>query len=69
VPGIVLDTDVVSEPKRAVPDPHVVAWYARHAADDLYLTSTVLAELAFGIELIPAGRRRRSLESWLGDPG
>jgi predicted nucleic acid-binding protein len=28
VPGIVLDTNVVSEPKRAVPDPHVVAWYA-----------------------------------------
>jgi toxin FitB len=65
VPGIVLDTNVVSEPKRAVPDPHVVAWYARRPADDLYLTSTVLAELAFGIELMPAGRRRRSLEGWL----
>jgi hypothetical protein len=56
---------VVSEPKPAVPDRHVVAWYARQAADDLYLTSTVLAELAFGIEILPAGRRRRSLETWL----
>jgi len=27
--------------------------------------STVLAEVAFGIELLPAGRRRRSLEIWL----
>jgi toxin FitB len=55
VPGIVLDANVISEPKRAIPDPHVVAWYARQPADDLYLTSTVVAELAFGIELIPAG--------------
>jgi toxin FitB len=67
LPGIVLDTNVVSEPKRAVPDPNVVAWYARQSADQLYVTSTVLAELAFGIELLPAGRRRRSLEAWLGE--
>jgi hypothetical protein len=38
-------------------------------ASPLTTSSTVVAELAFGIELIPAGRRRRSLESWLGDPG
>jgi predicted nucleic acid-binding protein len=63
--GILLDTHVVSEPKRALPNPHVVAWYARQPADHLYLTSTVVAELAFGIELLPAGRRRRSFEAWL----
>jgi predicted nucleic acid-binding protein len=67
LPGIVLDTNLVSEPKRAVPDPNVVAWYARQSADQLYVTSTVVAELAFGIELLPAGGRRRSLEAWLGE--
>jgi predicted nucleic acid-binding protein len=65
--GIVLDTNLVSEPKRARPDARVVAWYARQAVDDLYLTSTVVAELAFGIELLPAGRRRRSFEVWLSE--
>jgi predicted nucleic acid-binding protein len=65
--GIVLDTNLVSEPKRARPDARVVAWDARQAVDDLYLTSTVVAVLAFGIELLPAGRRRRSFEVWLSE--
>ena len=65
MPGIVLDTNVISEPRRRVADPSVVAWYARQSADQLFLTSTVVAELAFGIELLPAGRRRRGFEEWL----
>ena len=65
MPGIVLDTDVVSEPRRRVADPSVVAWYTRHSADQLFLTSTVVAELALGIELLPAGRRRGGFEEWL----
>jgi predicted nucleic acid-binding protein len=67
LPGIILDTNVVSEPKRAVPDPNVVAWFAEQAADRLYLTSTVVAELAFGVELMAPGRRRRAFERWLRD--
>jgi toxin FitB len=67
LPGIVLDTNLISEPKRAAPDPNVVAWYARQSADQLYVTSTVVAELAFGIELLPAGRRRHSFEAWLAE--
>ena len=65
MPGIILDTNVVSEPKRARPDTNVVAWFERQAADQLYLTSTIVAELAFGIEIMPAGRRRRGFEIWL----
>lgn len=60
-----LDTNLVSEPKRPVPDPRVVAWYARQPVATLYLTSTVVAELSFGIELLPDGRRRRGFEAWL----
>ncbi|MGH6899556.1 MAG: type II toxin-antitoxin system VapC family toxin [Geminicoccaceae bacterium] len=65
MPGIILDTNVVSEPKRARPDANVVAWFERQAADQLYLTSTIVAELAFGIEIMPPGRRRRGFEIWL----
>ena len=60
-----LDTNLVSEPKRPMPDPNVVAWYAHQPVGSLYLTSTVVAELSFGIELLPDGRRRRGLEAWL----
>jgi toxin FitB len=67
LPGIILDTNVVSEPKRARPDANVTAWFEGQAADHLYLTSTIVAELAFGIELMPPGRRRRGFEIWLRD--
>lgn len=67
VGGIVLDTNLVSAPKRPAPDAKVVAWYARQPVGSLYLTSTVVAELAFGIELLPRGRRRRGFEAWLSE--
>ena len=60
-----LDTNLVSEPKRVTPDARVVEWYARQPVDHLYLTSTVVAELSFGLELLPPGRRRRDFEAWL----
>jgi predicted nucleic acid-binding protein len=65
LPGIILDTNVVSEPKRARPDAGVVARFERQAVDQLYLTSTIVAELAFGIDLVPPGHRRRGLQIWL----
>ena len=63
--GIVLDTSVVSEPKRPRPDPVVRAWFERQDPDRLFLTTTVVCELAEGIERMPPGRRRRDFEGWL----
>jgi predicted nucleic acid-binding protein len=65
VSGIILDTNVVSEPKRPLPAARVQVWFEGQRSDDLYLTSTVIAELAQGIERLPAGRRRSELERWL----
>lgn len=65
MPGIVLDTNVVCEPKRVWPDDNVVAWFERQSVDDLHLTSTVVGEIAFGIEIMPPGRRRSGFETWL----
>lgn len=65
MPGIVLDTNVVCEPKRVRPDDNVVAWFERQTVDDLHLTSTVVGEIAFGIEIMPPGRRRVGFETWL----
>ena len=58
---IILDTCVVSEPMKPQADPAVAAWLDRQAAETLYLTATNLSELLVGIELLPAGRRKRGM--------
>jgi toxin FitB len=59
---IVLDTNVVSEPLKPQPDPKVLAWLDVQAPETLYITSINLAELATGIALLPAGRKRTALQ-------
>jgi toxin FitB len=63
--GIILDTNVVSEPRRPAPDPRVRSWFEAQDVDRLYLTTTVIGELAVGIERLPSGRRRGDFRRWL----
>jgi predicted nucleic acid-binding protein len=63
--GIILDTNVISEPRRRAPDAKVQAWFAAQSPEGLYLTTTVIGELALGIERLAAGRRRTNLRRWL----
>lgn len=58
---IVLDTNVVSELTRPAPSSAVVGWVRRQAAFDLFLTAITEAELRYGVELLPAGRRRNAI--------
>jgi hypothetical protein len=58
---IIIDTNVVSELMRAKPDPVVLAWFAGHAADTLFLTAVSEAELRTGAAILPAGPRRDRL--------
>ena len=58
---IIIDTNVVSELMRASPDPAVLAWFAGHAADTLFLTAISEAELRTGAAILPAGQRRDRL--------
>ena len=58
---IVLDTNVVSELMRPVPEPVVVTWVDAQDARQVYLCATTVAEILFGIERLPAGRRRDQL--------
>ncbi len=58
---IVLDTNVVSEPLKPRPDARVLAWLIAQEPETLYLTATSLAELLLGIELMPAGKRKRAM--------
>lgn len=62
---LILDTNVVSEPTRVAPDPRVAAWFDAQVPGTLYLTATVVCEIAEGIECLPTGSRRRNFERWL----
>lgn len=58
---IVLDTNVVSEAMRPGPNLSVVGWLNAQAADTLYLSSVTLAELLFGIGVLPASAKKDRL--------
>lgn len=58
---ILLDTDLVSEPLKPAPDPHVLAWIDAQAIDTLFLSAVTVAELRFGVAAMPSGKRRDTL--------
>jgi toxin FitB len=58
---IVLDTNVVSELIRHVPDVGVIQWVDRIPADEVFLTAVTAAELRHGVARLPDGRRKHEL--------
>ena len=58
---IVVDTNIVSEPLKASPDPRVIAWLDAQPADTLFLTSISYAELLLGISKMPSSKRRAAM--------
>jgi predicted nucleic acid-binding protein len=58
---IVLDTKVVAEAMKPQPHPALLAWLNEQLAETLYLSSVTLAELLFGIGVLPAGKRKEML--------
>ena len=58
---IVLDTNVVFEAMKPQANSAVRAWLNAQVAETLYLTSVTLAEMLFGIAVLPSGRRRNTL--------
>lgn len=62
---IVLDTNVISEMTRRAPSPTVAAWLDAQASDGVFITAITVAEIGFGIAILPVGRRRQELEGAL----
>lgn len=60
---IVLDTNVVSALMRRNPDPGVIAWLDRQERDRIWTTAISVFEIRYGLALLPAGGKRRDLES------
>ena len=63
--GFLLDTNVLSEIVRPKPDPGVVQWVEATDESLLYISVLTLGEIRKCVTLLPPGRRRSSLESWL----
>ena len=55
---IILDTNVISEPLKAGAHSSVIAWLDRQNPDTLFITTINVYELSFGVELMPAGKKR-----------
>jgi len=62
---ILLDTNVISEPWKPVPDEQVVIWLDAQAIETLFLSAITIAELRFGIAAMPSGRRQTILRDRL----
>lgn len=58
---IILDTNVVSELMCPVADPAVLKWLSMQSPDELHNNAITLAEILYGIELLPAGKRKSDL--------
>jgi toxin FitB len=65
VTGWLLDTNVLSELRRPKPEPKVLAFVGAQPLELLYVSSVTLAEIRFGIELLPDAGRRSELNDWL----
>jgi len=62
---ILIDTNVVSEPWKPMPDARVLAWLDAQAIETLFLSTITIAELRFGIAAMPEGKRRTVLHDRL----
>ena len=60
---IVLDTNVISAPLKPRAEPAVVRWLDAQDPETLYLAATALSEVLIGIALLPAGKRKRGMET------
>jgi toxin FitB len=60
-----LDTNILSELRRPKPERRVLAFVAAQPLELLYISMVTLAEIRFGIELLPDVARRSELNDWL----
>jgi len=59
---IVLDTNVLSEEIRPSPSPKVLRWFEEQEPVSVFTTAITQAEMLYGLESLPVGRRRSTLQ-------
>ena len=59
---IILDTNILSELMKLQPDKSVMPWFKKHQTTGLFTTTLTQAEILYGLEILPAGRRKNALK-------
>lgn len=62
---VILDTCVIAELRRFEGNTAVKTAVERMADEDLFLSVLTIGEIAKGIHLLPAGKKKNSLNAWL----
>lgn len=60
---IILDTNVISELMKSEPNQQVIAWLDQQDPVTLFTTSITVAEIVYGLDVLPSGKRRDYLEA------
>lgn len=58
---ILLDTNVVSDLSKPIPNPQVRDWIDAQSAVELWISAITVAELGAGLAMMPDGQRKRHL--------
>ncbi|MHB1701106.1 MAG: PIN domain-containing protein [Acidobacteriaceae bacterium] len=61
---LILDTNVISELMLSEPAAQVSGWFERQPSGSVCTTAITVAEIFFGIQVLPTGRKRALLESF-----
>lgn len=59
---ILLDTNIVSAIMAPAPQRTVIDWLNSHETFTLYLSTITVAEIGYGLWVLPEGKRRRILD-------
>jgi predicted nucleic acid-binding protein len=63
--NFLLDTNVLSEVRRTVPDRNVLGWLDQVDEDRVFISVASVAEIRRGVAMMDEGRRRTMLAEWL----
>ena len=60
-----LDTNVISEPKRPKPDARVIQWLASVNEAETFLSALTIGEMKKGVEKLPSSKNRALVQDYL----
>lgn len=60
---IILDTNVISETQKVNPSPLVMTYLDGCDPTTTYITAITVSEILYGIDILPAGKRKTDLEN------
>ena len=60
---ILLDTNIISEMMKPNPNVRVIKWLDQQNVTQLFITAITIAEISYGLNVLPKGNRRSTLEN------